>query len=319
MTSQKKDSISVVIPFYNEEGNVGPLIQEIESSLEKDFPKNDYEIIMVDDGSSDSTAADMRETKKHHKNTRGILLNKNYGQATALYVGFQNAKWDYIFSLDGDGQNNPSDFQKLYQKLINEDLDVVAGWRQKRKDPAWMIVITKSARFLRWMLIQDWVKDSGCTLRIYKNSVVKDLELWGEMHRYIIALSKLNGYKIGELSVDHRAREVWVSKYNWKKSFKWLIDLIYIWFIAKYEWRPLHLFWFLGIINFSAGSIMILWALYKRIFLNIDISNNGFFTMGIFLTQMWLMLFIFWVIIDLLIRINRNTSPINKYLIKEEI
>jgi hypothetical protein len=182
-----------------------------------------------------------------------------------------------------------------------------------------MLIITKAARFLRGLLIKDGVHDSWCTLRIYKNRVIKDLELWWEMHRFIIALSKLNWYKIGELVVNHRSREIGTSKYNWKKSFKWLIDLIYIWFIRKYEWRPLHLFGFVGIINFSVWFLMIFWAIYKRLFLWIDISNNGFFIMGIFLTQIWVMLFIFGLIIDLLIRINRDTSSKNKYLIREEI
>jgi len=315
----KKNMISVVIPFYNEAGNIIPLLEEVQNSLEKDFADFSYEIIMVDDGSSDDSWKDIKKAKKINKNVVGIKSNRNYGQATTLQIWFDAAKWEYVFSLDGDGQNNPADFIKLYKHLQKNKLDVVAGWRKKRKDPTWMLVITKSARFLRGLFIKDGVHDSGCTLRIYKNKVVKNLELWGEMHRFIIALSKLNGYKIWEIVVNHRAREIWESKYNWRKSFKGLIDLIYIWFIRKYEWRPLHLFGFVGLVNFWLGFLMLFFTLYQRIFLSMDISDNGYFIMWIFLSQIGVMLFIFGIIIDLLIRNNQNTSKRNKYIIEEQI
>jgi len=314
-----KKLISVVIPFYNEQWNVIPLFEEVQKYLKKDFSEFDYEIIMVDDGSSDHTWKDIKKCKEIDSKVLWRQLNRNYGQSIAMDAGFKKAKWDYIFTLDWDWQNNPKDFIKLYNKLLEDDLDLVAGWRKKRKDPVWMLVITKSARFLRWLLIKDWVKDSGCTLRIYKKEVVQNLELWWEMHRFIIALSKTNWFKIGEIKVDHRARTIWASKYNWKKSFKWLIDLIYIWFIRKYQWRPLHLFGFAGLINFFLWFWMIFYSLYKKIFLDIDISNNWFFIMWIFLFQIWIMLFIFWIVIDLLIRINSNTNKRERYLIREKI
>ena len=314
-----KKLISVVIPFYNEYWNISPLYKETKDSLKQDFKEFDYEIIMVNDGSYDKTWEEIRQCKEIDKNIIWINLNRNYGQSIAMDAGFKACKWDYIFTLDGDGQNNPKDFKKLYNKLIEDDLDLVAGWRKKRKDPLWMLVITKSARFLRWLLIKDGVKDSWCTLRIYKKEVVKNLELWWEMHRFIIALSKINGFKIWEIKVDHRARTIWTSKYNWKKSFKWLIDLIYIWFIRKYQWRPLHLFGFAWLLNLFVWFWMIVDAIYKKVFLNIDISNNGFFIMWIFLFQIGIMLFIFGIVIDLLIRINHNTNKKERYLIREKI
>jgi glycosyltransferase involved in cell wall biosynthesis len=221
---------------------------------------------MVDDGSSDKTWNDIKKCKKLDSSTLWIQLNRNYGQSIAMDVWFKKSEWDYVFTLDWDWQNNPKDFKKLYKKLLEDNLDLVAWFRAKRKDPMWMLVITKSARFLRWLLIKDWVKDSGCTLRIYKKEVVENLELWWEMHRFIIALSKINWFRIGEIKVDHRARTIWTTKYNWKKSFKWLIDLVYIWFIRKYQWRPLHLFGFAGLVNLFLGSGMIFYSLYKRCF-----------------------------------------------------
>ena len=315
-----KKLLSIVIPAYNEEGNIINLYSEIIESLERDFKDFDYEIIFVNDGSTDKTWDEINECKKRNNKVIWINLNRNYGQAIALQVWFDEAKGDLIFSLDGDWQNDPKDFIRLYNKLIEEKLDVVAWWRKKRKDPNWMLVITKSARFLRWLLIKDWVHDSWCTLRIYKKEVIKNLNLWGEMHRYIIALCKINWYKIWEIVVNHRPRTIWTSKYNWKKSFKWLIDLIYIWFISKYQWRPLHLFWFLGLVNFFIGWFMILWALLKKIAYNIDISNSWFFIMWIFLFEIGLLLFLFGIIIDLLIRININTDEkVKKYIIRDRI
>jgi len=317
--NMEKKIISIVIPFYNEEWNVIPLFNEVIKSLKEDFSDFQYEIIMVDDWSSDKTWEDIKKCKWIDSKVFWINLNRNYGQSIAMDAGFTKASWNYIFTLDWDWQNNPKDFKKLYEKLLNDNLDLVAGFREKRKDPIWMLIITKSARFLRGLLIKDWVKDSGCTLRIYKKEVVKNLELWWEMHRFIIALSKINWFKIWEIKVDHRARTIWTSKYNWKKSFKWLIDLVYIWFIRKYQWRPLHLFGFAWLINFLLWFSMIFYAIYKKMFLNIDISNNWFFIMWIFLFQIWVMLFIFWIIIDLLIRTNNNTNKRDRYLIREKI
>jgi glycosyltransferase involved in cell wall biosynthesis len=314
-----KKLISVVIPFYNEQWNVIPLFEEVQKYLDDEFSDVHNEIIMVDDWSSDWTLNDIKKCKKISINVLWRRLNRNYGQSIAMDAWFKKSSGDFVFTLDWDWQNNPKDFKKLYKKLLEDNLDLVAWFRAKRKDPMWMLIITKSARFLRWLLIKDWVKDSGCTLRFYKKEVVENLELWWEMHRFIIALSKINWFNIWEIKVDHRARTIWTSKYNWRKSFKWLIDLVYIWFIRKYQWRPLHLFGFAGLINLFLGFGMIINSIYKKIFYYIDISNNWFFIMWIFLFQIWIMLFIFWIVIDLLIRTNNNTNKRNRYLIREKI
>lgn len=313
------NKISIVIPVYNEEWNILPLFEEVVLSLESDFKQFDYEIIIVNDWSSDNTWDDIKKCKQINDKVLWINLNKNYGQSIWLAAWFKKVTWDIIFTLDWDRQNNPADFMKLYNKLIDDNLDVVAWFRAKRKDPIWMLVVTKAARFLRWILIKDWVKDSWCTLRIYKKEAIKSLELWWEMHRFIIALLNIEWYKIWEIKVDHRARTIWTSKYNWKKSIKWLIDLIYIWFLRKYEARPLHLFGFLWFLNAVLWWVMIIWAIFKRLFMDLDISNNWFFIMWIFLFQIWVLLFIFGIIIDLLIRNNYASKNQERFIIKEEI
>lgn len=311
--------ISVIVPFYNEQWNVVLLFEEIVNSLKKDFSGFDYEIIMVNDWSKDDTWKDILKCKKIDKNVIWINLNRNYGQSIALNAWFKQCKWDFVFSIDWDRQNDPTDFKRLYEELIKWDFDVVAWRRQKRKDPNWMLVITKVARFLRWVLIKDWVNDSWCTLRIYKKVVVENLYLWWEMHRYIIAISKINWFKIGQIPVNHRAREVGTSKYNWSKSIKWLIDLFYVWFIAKYQWRPLHLFWLTWFLNFGIWMILFLYSLYAKVFQDKDLSDNGYFILSIFLIQIWVIFFLFWIIIDILIRNYYNNSREQRYIIKEII
>ncbi len=314
-----KQKLSVVIPFYNEQGNVLPLLKKIENTFKRDFSSFDYEIIMVSDGSSDNTWSEIKQSNFINKNVIGIKLNRNYWQSIAMDAWFQKTTGNIIITLDGDGQNDADDIKKLYNKMIEEDLDIVAWWREKRKDPIWMLIITKIARFLRKILINDGVHDSGCTLRIYKKEVIENLYLWAEMHRYIIAIAKINGFKISELKVNHLPRTTGNSKYTWKKSIKWLIDLFYIWFIAQYNSRPLHLFWMLWLINAFLWSIFLIFSFYQKIFHAISLSRSGWLMLGIFFIQIGLILFIFGMMIDIMIRNYYNTSREKRYIIKEEI
>lgn len=313
-----KEKISIIIPFYNEEENIFKLFMELQKSIKKDFQNFDYEIIMIDDGSRDKTWSEIKRCKDKDANVIWLKLNKNYWQSVAMDAGFRNSTGEIVVSLDWDWQNDPADIKKLYEKMLQDNLDLVAWRRQKRKDPWSIVFITKTARFLRKMLIKDWVNDSGCTLRVYKKEVIENLYLWWEMHRFIVAISKINWFKIGELPVNHRAREHWISKYNWTKSMKWFIDLIYIWFIGKYESRPLHLFWLLGMLNLWIWFLMFLYAVWQKIFFSYDFSNNWYTLLGIFMIQIWLMLFVFGIILDLMIRTYYNTSADKRYLIKEK-
>lgn len=311
--------ISVIIPFYNEEWNIIPLYDQLIISLEKDFSDFESEIIMVNDGSSDNTWREIKECVAWNKNLVWIHLNRNYWQSIAMDAWFQKAIGDIIVTLDGDGQNDPKDIKKLYDKMIQDDLDIVAWWREKRKDPMWMLVITKVARFLRKVMINDGVHDSGCTLRVYKKEVIQNLYLWAEMHRYIIAIAKINGFKIWELKVNHLPRTIWKSKYTWKKSIKWLIDLFYIWFIAQYNARPLHLFGMVWFFNVFLWSIFLTISFYQKIFLDLSLNRSGWLMLGIFFVQIGIILFIFGMMIDIMIRNYYNTSREKRYIVREEV
>ena len=297
---------SVVIPVFNEEDNIIQLNTEIKQVM--DSLKKTYEVIYINDGSTDNTLNNLKQLTK----VKIINLNRNYGQSTALDAGFKEAKADIIISLDSDLQNDPKDIPKMIKKLQDENLDVVAGWRKNRKDKSSIKILTKTGRFLRHMLIADKVHDTGCTLRVYKKEAIKNLDLTGEMHRYILALLRWKGFSIGEIKVNHRPRTNGKTKYNSTKAIRGFIDLIYIWFIDKYSQRPLHIFGSAGILSFAIGLIIEAWMIYGKIFKGFDLSGNAWFSLGFFFILGGLIAFSFGIVIDLLMKIHLNTSPYEK-------
>lgn len=293
---------SVVIPIYNEEGNIIKLDKEIIEVMNK-ISKN-YEVIYVNDGSKDKSLQILLKLK----NAIVINLNRNYGQATALDAGFKVAQGDLVISMDGDLQNDPKDIPKLIEKLNEDKLDVVCGWREKRKDKLGIRILTRIGRFIRRGFVKDDVHDTGCTLRVYRKGAVKTLDIGGEMHRYIVALLRWKGFKIGELKVNHRQRHSGKTKYGYDKAIRGFIDLIYIWFIQKYSQRPLHIFGSAGLISFGLGVLIELWLGYQKIFHTIDLSANAWFLLGFFLILIGIVFFSFGIVIDLLMKIHLNNS-----------
>ncbi len=301
---------SVVVPLYNEDGNVSLLHDEICAVMDT---LGNYEVIYINDGSTDDTLANLKKLKR----AKIIELNRNYGQSTALDAGFKEAQGDFIISIDGDRQNNPKDIPRLLKKLKDENLDVVAGWRKKRADKNGIKILTRIGRALRRLLIKDTVHDTGCTLRVYKKEAAKSLDLQGEMHRYILAMLRWKGFKIGELVVDDRKRENGVSKYGYSKAERGFIDLLYIWFISKYSQRPLHMFGRLTIMTCFVGFISLILTIIARV-QGLPLNRNGWFFLTIFFLLAGIMFFSFGIIIDLLIKIYHNTSPReHRYFIRE--
>ena len=231
----QKPFISVVVPLYNEEGNVRELHKRILDACEK--LGKPFEIIFIDDGSKDETI----------KNAQGltpltlIKFRKNFGQTAAFDAGIKQAQGEIVITMDGDLQNDPADIGLLLSKM-EEGFDVVSGWRFKRKDSLSKKIFSRTANLLRKILIQDTIHDSGCSLKAYKRNCFEDVDLFGEMHRFMPALLELQGYKIGEVKVNHYPRVHGVTKYNWKRGMKGFVDMISIWFWRKYSNRPLHLF-----------------------------------------------------------------------------
>ena len=309
----KQPEFSVVVPIYNEEGNIEKLDKEIRDVISK---LGSYEIIYVNDGSKDNSLNNLKKLK----NAVIINLNRNYGQATALDAGFKASQGDIVISLDADLQNDPKDIPAMLKKLKDDDLDVVCGWRKHRKDKSGIKLLTKIGRLLRKVLIRDNVHDTGCTLRVYRKEAVKSLDIGGEMHRYIISLLRWKGFRIDELVVNHRPRFAGTTKYGYSKAVRGFIDLIYIWFIQKYYQRPLHIFGQLSLISLFLGVIMEIIMFYQRIFQNVDLSDNAFFSLGFFLILMGVIFFSFGITIDLLLKQQLNNSPYEKrYYIRDVI
>jgi glycosyltransferase involved in cell wall biosynthesis len=297
------EKISVVVPIFNEAGNLKNLDGEIKAVLRK--LGRPFEIIYVNDASVDTTSSELSDLK----DVTIITLSRRYGQATALAAGFSYATGDVIISMDGDGQNDPADIPLLLSTLELKNLDVVAGWRKVRSDKQGIRILTRIGRFLRQLLIQDTVHDTGCTFRAHRAEAAKSLSLNGEMHRYILALLNWKGFTIGEVVVNDRERIFGKSKYGYGKAVRGFIDLIYIWFIYKYSERPLHLFGYMSFASFILAIISAGFTLYDRLFRHLHVNRDSWFFLSFFFLIMAIMLFSFGIIINLLMRIYLNTSP----------
>lgn len=301
-----KPLISVVVPVYNEEGNVAMLYRELREVMDR-FGEG-YELIFVNDGSTDGSAAALASLS----GARMLELARNYGQATALDAGFRAAAGEIIVSLDGDGQNDPHDIPKLLEALTDPNVDVATGWRVERKDPRYIRFITLAARRLRGWIIGDYIHDSGCTLRAYRRAAVESVDLFGEMHRYLLALFIWKGFRVVEVPVNHRPRVAGTSKYGYGKAVRGLIDLIYIWFLYRYSERPLHLFGYLGLTSFALGLVSLGFTLHDKLALGLHLNRDGWFFLTFFFLLVAVILFSFGLVIDLLMRIYTQTSSREK-------
>jgi glycosyltransferase involved in cell wall biosynthesis len=305
--------ISVIVPVFNEEKNIKILHKKIVDVILK-ISKN-HEIIFIDDGSTDNTFNELKKLK----DIIAIKLRKNFGQSAAMQAGFDLAKGKYIVSMDGDLQNDPNSIPFMLEKLKKYDYDVICGWRFKRKDSFFKKIFSKFANFFRNKLIKDPVHDSGCSLRVYKNECVKDLDLMGEMHRYIPSLLILNGYKIGELKIKHHKRKYGNTKYNYTRLIKGFIDLFNVWFWRKFSSRPLHIFGILGLLIGGFGFLVSSYATYLKIFFNVNLSNTFLPHIGFFSLVLGVQFFVSGLIADICIKNYFKVSNKKPYSIKQII
>src|SRR5690554_4566149 len=266
--NSKYEKLSVVIPVYNEEENTTLLIERLEAAL----TGINFEIIFVDDGSTDRTRQKISEM--NHPKVVLIELKKNYGQSLALAAGIDYAKGDYIITMDGDLQNDPDDILMMYSKAKNEDWDLVMGVRQNRKDIFFRTFPSKVANLLiRWLTKLD-IKDHGCALKVFERETAKELNLYGEMHRYIALLSYLNGARITEVNVKHHQRLYGKSKYGLGRTTKVLNDIILLLFQRKYSQKPIHLFGNIGFFSCTLGGLILAYLLVVKFWLGEDIGNR---------------------------------------------
>ena len=245
--------ISVVIPAYNEEKNVSPLYEKLKEVL--DQLKKDYEIIFIDDGSTDKTFNELKTLHGSDNNVKIIKFRRNFGQTAALDAGFKEAQGSIIIGMDADLQDDPSEIPRMFKK-IDEGYDVVGAWRFKRKDSFSKKIFSKFASFLRKVITKEIVHDSGTTFRAYRKECFGDLNLFGEMHRYIPYLLIWKGFKFTEIKVRHHKRKYGQTKYNFKRLLKGFLDLLVVKFWMQYSARPVHLFGSIGVISTLLGFLI---------------------------------------------------------------
>lgn len=305
--------ISVVVPVYNEEGNVRELHREIKEVCEKSG--YDYEIIFINDGSSDQTDKFCRELSP----LKYICFRRNFGQTAAMDAGIKAATKEFIVTLDGDRQNDPADIPQMLDYLIQKNLDVVSGWRKNRKDTAMKRFVSRVANLLRYLLVHDGIHDSGCSLKVYRRECFKGINLYGEQHRFIPALLRIKGFKVGEVVVNHRARTAGSTKYNWHRTVKGFVDMISVWFWNKYASRPLHLLGAFGILFCLIGSACGIWSV--TLFLKgYKMSNNIIPPiLTVFFIIMGVLMFIFGLMSEILMKIYFGTHVDTPYSIKETV
>lgn len=302
-------NISIVIPVFNEEDNIEALHQEIKEVC--DSHNYNYEIIMVDDGSSDATY-DKAKTLSPIKIVR---LRKNFGQTAAMDAGIKAAQHDYVVTMDGDRQNDPNDIPRLINHLEENEFDVVSGWRKNRKDSFMKHFVSRGANLLRKILIHDGIHDSGCSLKVYRRECFEGLSLYGEMHRFIPALLKIRGFKIGELVVNHRKRTAGRTKYSWQRTIKGFVDMLSVWFWNKFAVRPLHLLGGIGLFLIFLSVVFGAWTLVEYI-RGIQMSDTPLPLITAFSFLSGIQMFVSGLMADILIKNYFETTKNNSYSIR---
>ncbi len=309
--------ISVIIPVYNEEENIKELFGQIKKSLGRNGYT--YEVIFVNDGSTDRTWSKIKELGKDNPSLAGIDLAGNFGQSSALAAGIDHASGELIVTLDGDLQNDPDDIPAMVQEMYKNDWDLIAGIRANRKDG---FILRRIPSFLANLLIRTSTgvkfKDYGCTLKVFKSNIAKELELYGELHRFIPVLAHLQGARITQMKVNHRARIHGKSKYGISRTFRVVSDLLLMLFFKKYLQRPMHLFGAIGIFIFFIGAIINIYLVILKI-MGLDIWGKPLLLLGIMLTLGGIQLVTIGILAEIMMRTYYESQNKKPYKIKNTI
>ncbi len=314
--------ISVIVPLYNEAESLPELFAWIRRVMEEH--KFTYEVIFINDGSTDKSWDVIQDLRKQSDCVRGIRFRHNYGKSPALYCGFKVAEGDVVITMDADLQDSPDEIPELYKMIMEEDFDLVSGWKQKRYDNALTKNLpSKLFNATARMVTGIHLHDMNCGLKAYRKDVVKNIEVFGEMHRYIPYLAKNAGFtNIGEKVVQHRKREHGVSKFGMNRFVNGYLDLMTLWFLSKFGKQPMHFFGLIGTLMFLLGFVAIivvgsmkLYALSEGIPAML-VGNNPYFHLSILLMILGTMLFLAGFLGELIIR---NSPERNNYQIRDEI
>ncbi|WP_316840248.1 glycosyltransferase family 2 protein [Pedobacter gandavensis] len=314
--------ISIVVPLYNEEESLPELTSWIAKVMEAN--NFSYEVLFVDDGSTDTSWSVIEDLKTQFDAVKGIKFRRNYGKSAALNVAFEAAQGDVIITMDADLQDSPDEIPELFRRIKEEKLDIISGWKKKRYDPISKTIPTKLFNAATRKMSGIQLNDFNCGLKAYRKEVVKTIEVYGEMHRYIPVIAKWAGFKkIGEQVVEHRARKYGVTKFGLSRFVNGFLDLLSIFFVGKFGKRPMHFFGSLGVLSFLLGTFMALWMIgvklyhiamlipYKR-----EITDQPLFYIALVAIILGSQLFLTGFVAEL---VTRNAPERNAYLIEKEI
>lgn len=312
--SNKLD-ISVVVPLYNEAESLPELVAWIDRVAQENSLS--YEIIMVDDGSSDSSWAVIEELRKQNEAIRAISFMRNYGKSAALYCGFEMAQGEVVFTMDADLQDSPDEIPEMRRMILEEGYDLVSGWKRKRYDPIGKRWPSKFFNLTARIMSGIRLHDFNCGLKAYRRKVVKAVEVYGEMHRYIPILAKNAGFKrIGEKVVEHHERKYGHSKFGIERMVKGYLDLISITFMSHFGRSPMYLFGSLGTLMFLAGFISVAWIIIEKFTIGAPLTNQPLFYLAMLAIVLGVQLFLAGFLGEM---INRRSADRNKYLIDKTL
>ena len=308
--------LSVVVPLYNEEESLPHLLEQLLQALRPSDER--FELVLVNDGSSDRTAEVLEQLSHEVPELVAVLLRKNYGQTAAMAAGFDVAQGAVIVSLDGDLQNDPADIPMLLAKL-REGYDLVSGWRHQRQDAALQRKLpSRIANRLIGRVTGVKLHDYGCSLKAYRREVLSDMRLYGELHRFLPALAFIEGARITEVKVNHRARQFGTSKYGIDRTFRVLMDLLTVWFMKRFLTRPMYVFGFGGLIAMFGSLLASTYLLVVKL-MGGDIGNRPLLTLAVVLGLAGIQLFCFGLLGELLIRTYHESQGRPIYRIRETL
>ena len=313
--------ISIVIPLFNEEESISELAQWIDKVLKKN--NLSYEIIFIDDGSNDSSWSVIKNIKTDNPNVYGIKFRRNYGKSAALNVGFSKASGDVVITMDADLQDSPDEIPELYNLITNDNYDLVSGWKKKRYDPITKTIPTKLFNWAARKASGINLNDFNCGLKAYNKNVVKSIEVYGEMHRYIPILAKWAGFKnIGEKVVEHQSRKYGVTKFGFERFINGFLDLLTVTFISRFGKKPMHIFGTLGTLMFILGLTLFLYIGGTKLYYIYNslpaknIADQSAFFIALTTMVIGVQLFLSGFIAEL---VSRNSPDRNNYQVDSEI
>ena len=306
--------LSVVVPLFNEAESLASLVQQLLSALR---PLNlPFELVLVDDGSRDGTGEALQRLAGEIPELVAVLLRRNYGQTAAMAAGFDASRGQVIVTLDGDLQNDPADIPLLLSKLA-EGYDLVSGWRHQRQDSRLSrLVPSLLANRLIARVTGVALNDYGCSLKAYRREVVEDMNLYGELHRFLPALAFIEGARIAEVRVQHHRRRFGRSHYGIDRTFRVLMDLLTVWFMKRFLTRPMHVFGFGGLLAMAVGGLIVLWLIGEKL-LGADIGGRPLLLMGVLSLLTGVQLFCFGLLAELQMRTYHESQNRPIYRVRQ--